>query len=288
MSKVTDALIVVDPDKVLADHDASDGYTPLKNDGLGYVFMVAPWSSVVNQGQSDQDVQTYQQEEGGEKLRLAFKVGDVARFRSQPVAGPSSYQCFLDKIVVDPASGKSITAFSAVWRSIATTELDPTLAPFTQYAPTSGRDYCLEATTLLTGKVPYTVYFSIYDAKLQRRGGYSFQSDLWVEDAFGATQIITTPSLTSATTSVSQGSKVSFDYATPASKLSNLNWIGIYWSSYYPGYGNASIWHYAPSISGTLTFDTSNLPPGTYKVWYCYDNNTTKLAEPITLTVTNP
>lgn len=294
MSKVTDTLIVMDTDKILADHgtNASDSYTPLNNGGLGYVFMVAPWLNIANQASQDQagqqQVETFQQDEGGEKLRLALKVGDVARFRSQALVGPSSYQCFIDKILISSPGEKSITAFNPACRAIATTELDPTVPPFTQYALTRGQDYCLEATTLVSGKVQYTVNFSIYDAKLQRQGGFSFPSDLWVEDAFGATQIITASSLTSATPSVSQGTKVSFDYATPADKVNNYNWIGIYAPGTHPGYGNSVSWKYAPDIMGTLTFDTSSLAPGTYNVWYGYGNSITELAGPVVLTVTSP
>ena len=109
-----------------------------------------------------------------------------------------------------------------------------------------------------------------------------------INDAFVATQAITTAGLTSTMPSVSKGTYVHFDYATPASKLNGENWIGIYAPGSSPGNGSSTSWQYAPNGSGTVTFDTSSLPPGTYDVWYCYNNGYTVLAGPVTLTVANP
>jgi hypothetical protein len=183
MWKVTDALIVVDVAKVLADHGtaASDSYTPLQNNGLGYVFMVAPWLDVsrpTGTVPQAQQAQTYQAEEGGNQLKLAVAVGDVARFRSRPLGGPGDYQCFIDKIVAGPQANACMTAFTPACRAIATTELDPTVPPFTKYAPVPGHDYCWEATMLLAGTVQYTVDFSIYDAAAKKQGGFTFQSQV--------------------------------------------------------------------------------------------------------------
>jgi hypothetical protein len=109
-----------------------------------------------------------------------------------------------------------------------------------------------------------------------------------INDAFVATQTIATPILTSSMPSVSKGTYAHFDYATPASKLNGENWIGIYAAGSSPGNGSSTSWQYAPNGSGTVTFDTSSLSPGTYNVWYCYDNGYTVLAGPVTLTVANP
>lgn len=291
MSTVTDALIVVDPKKILADHGTNNGYVPLKDEGLGYIFIVATWQDVAHHTRqsdvSEQQAKDHQEEEGGDKLKLILHVGDVARFRSQSLGWLSDYQCFIDKILIN-STEKHITAFNSVCPVVSTTELDPMVTPFSQYAPTSSYDYWLESTTLLSGKVPYTVQFSIYDAKAQRQGGFTFESELWVVDAFGATQVITAPSLTTSTLSVSKGAKVDFDYATPPSKLSSQNWVGLYLPNTHPGYGNAASWQYAPNVSDTVTFDTTNLAPATYSAWYCYNGNVTTLAGPIALTVTNP
>ncbi|GGA52359.1 hypothetical protein GCM10010981_47280 [Dyella nitratireducens] len=109
-----------------------------------------------------------------------------------------------------------------------------------------------------------------------------------INDAFVATQAITTPSLANSMPNVSKGTYVHVDYATPASKLNGDNWIGIYAPGSSPGNGSSTSWQYAPNGSGTVTFDTSSLSPGTYNVWYCYNNGYTVLAGPVTLTVTNP
>lgn len=109
-----------------------------------------------------------------------------------------------------------------------------------------------------------------------------------INDAFVATSAITTPSLTSSMPSVAQGTYVHFDYATPLSQLNSQNWIGIYALGSSPDHGSSTSWQYTPSGSGTATFDTSGLAPGTYNVWYCDNNGYTVLAGPVTLTVTSP
>ncbi|WP_233842350.1 alkaline phosphatase family protein [Dyella sp. 2HG41-7] len=109
-----------------------------------------------------------------------------------------------------------------------------------------------------------------------------------INDAFVSTSAATTPSLSSSMPSVAQGTYMHVDYATPASKLNSENWIGIYASGKSPGNGASTSWQYAPNGSGTATFDTSGLAPGTYNVWYCYNNGYTELAGPITLIVTAP
>jgi hypothetical protein len=109
-----------------------------------------------------------------------------------------------------------------------------------------------------------------------------------INDAFVATPAVTTASLTATMPSVSQGTYVHFDYATPASKVNNENWIGIYAAGSSPGNGSSATWQAVLGTSGTATFDTSSLAPGTYSVWYCYDNGYTVLAGPVTLNVTSP
>ena len=109
-----------------------------------------------------------------------------------------------------------------------------------------------------------------------------------INDAFVATPAVTTASLTTTMPSVSQGTYVHFDYATPVSKVNNANWIGIYAAGSSPGNGSSATWQAVLGTSGTATFDTSSLAPGTYSVWYCYDNGYTVLAGPVTLNVTSP
>ena len=109
-----------------------------------------------------------------------------------------------------------------------------------------------------------------------------------INDAFVATTAAATPTLSSSMPSVTQGTYVHFDYATPASKLNSSNWIGIYAAGSSPGDGSSATWQAAPNGGGTVTFDTSSLAPGTYTVWYCYDNGYTELAGPVSLSITSP
>jgi len=108
-----------------------------------------------------------------------------------------------------------------------------------------------------------------------------------INDAFVATTAATVASLTSTMPSVAAGTYVHFDYATPANKLNSENWIGIYAAGTSPGNGSSATWQAAPNGNGTVTFDTTSLSPGTYSVWYCYDNGYTVLAGPVTLNVTS-
>ena len=109
-----------------------------------------------------------------------------------------------------------------------------------------------------------------------------------VNDAFTAPTASTTPSLSDTMPIVTAGTYVHYGYTTPASKLNSENWIAIYAAGSSPGNGSSTSWQYAPAGAGTVTFDTSSLAPGSYTVWYCYDNGYTALAGPVSLTVMSP
>ncbi|WP_344438484.1 alkaline phosphatase family protein [Kitasatospora nipponensis] len=95
-----------------------------------------------------------------------------------------------------------------------------------------------------------------------------------------------TSTLTTGTPSVPHGSGVTFQYATPAGSTSSTNWIGIYPVGVTPGSQSSLAWQYAPNGSGSLTFAASSLPaPGSYAVWYLYNNAYSPLAGPLALTV---
>lgn len=183
MSKVTDALVIVDPASVLTDHGKNDDYVSLKNEGLGYVFTVAPFSDIAQTTDkndvSAQQAQDHQEEEGGDDIKLIIHVGDVARFRSVPLGWRSDYQCFIDAIAVDPAETCIAPAVPAC-RSVSATDLDPTATAFSQYMPAVETDYYHEIATLRSGTVKFTVNFSIYDNNAQRLGGYSFKSQMTI------------------------------------------------------------------------------------------------------------
>lgn len=108
-----------------------------------------------------------------------------------------------------------------------------------------------------------------------------------LNDAFAPTTApAPTTTLTTGTPSVANGSSVTFQYATPAATTSSTNWIGIYPAGATPGSQSSITWQYAPNGSGSLTFDTTKLNgPGSYDVWYLYNDGYTALAGPLTLTV---
>ena len=108
-----------------------------------------------------------------------------------------------------------------------------------------------------------------------------------INDAFAKTAVATTASLSSLMPSVVVGTFVNFSYAVPQAQLNSTNWIGIYASGKSPGNGASTVWQIAPAGSGTVTFDTTSLAPGTYSVWYCYDNGYTELAGPVSLTISS-
>jgi len=105
------------------------------------------------------------------------------------------------------------------------------------------------------------------------------------------TPIATTGALSVNQTSVVQGATVTFSYSTPAATVNADNWIGLYAN---PGngpvnqayVGASTSWQYAASASGTLSFSTSSLAPGSYVAYYLYDNGYTWLAQPVAFTVT--
>lgn len=185
MSKVIDALVVIDPTCVLTDHGKNhDDYVVLKNEGLGYVFTVAPFSNIAKTTDktdvSAQQAQDHQEEEGGDDVKLVIQVGDVARFRSLPLGWRSDYQCFIDNILVE-SSGNYVTPPALVCRSVGSIDLDLAATPFTRYMPANETDYYLESTALRSGAVKLTVNFSMYDNTAQRLGGYSFQSQMIIK-----------------------------------------------------------------------------------------------------------
>jgi len=95
-----------------------------------------------------------------------------------------------------------------------------------------------------------------------------------------------TSTLTTSTPTVANGATVTFQYSTPPGTTNSDNWVGIYPVGVTPGSKASLTWQYAPSGSGSLNFATSSLSgPGSYAIWYLYDNGYTALAGPVTLTV---
>ncbi|ACU70921.1 phosphoesterase [Catenulispora acidiphila DSM 44928] len=104
-----------------------------------------------------------------------------------------------------------------------------------------------------------------------------------VNDAWGQTTT-NSPTLTTSTPSVANGSSVTFSYSTPPAANSAKNWIGIYKSGDTPGSQASTAWQYTPGTSGSATF-TANYGAGTYKVYYFSNDGYTVLAGPISLTL---
>ena len=106
-----------------------------------------------------------------------------------------------------------------------------------------------------------------------------------INDAFVA-GVVTEPTLSLSSYSVTEGQNVVATYSTPPGTLSSTNWVGLYQAGQTPGVVASTTYQYAPNASGTLTFATSGLSPGDYSLFYLYNNGYTVLAGPVGLTVT--
>ena len=114
-----------------------------------------------------------------------------------------------------------------------------------------------------------------------------------------ATTAASTPALAASSTSVTEGSSVAFTYSAPSNFLSTSNWIGWYSSGRTPGIQGSTIWKYtqtgttslpasgsSPVANGTVTFSTAGLAPGTYTVYFLYNDAYTVIGSPVTIQVT--
>jgi hypothetical protein len=107
----------------------------------------------------------------------------------------------------------------------------------------------------------------------------------------------TAPALSASATTVTEGQSVTFTYSAPSNEVSTTNWIGWYSGSNTPGNVASTLWSYTqtgttsePSSStgvaaGTDTFSTAGLTPGTYTVYFLYNNGYTVIGSPLTITV---
>jgi len=100
----------------------------------------------------------------------------------------------------------------------------------------------------------------------------------------------TVGTLSAPSASVLQGQPITFDYSLPASAVQSDNWIGIYAN---PGCGPvnqvedcaSTAYTMVTNGSGTSSFSTSALAPGSYVAYFLYDNGYTWLAQPVPFTV---
>ncbi len=144
------------------------------------------------------------------------------------------------------------------------------------YAPDASGQVTLSTTGLAAGT---------YEAWLLYDDGYGEMSGAVTFTVTGAN---TGPSGTisvSGNTSVVEGLPISLGYTADPATASN--WIGLYHE------GNSDLedyltYTYAPDASGTATFGTAGLAPGSYQAVLLYDDGYTALAGPATFTVTAP
>ncbi|WP_433534580.1 endonuclease/exonuclease/phosphatase family protein [Micromonospora sp. CA-249363] len=95
--------------------------------------------------------------------------------------------------------------------------------------------------------------------------------------------------VTVAAVSVTIGSDIRFSYTTP--RPTATNWVGLYAD---PGngpvqekyVGPSTTWVYTPSASGSGTLPTAGLTPGTYILYYLYNDGYTWLAQPVPIRLT--
>jgi hypothetical protein len=106
-----------------------------------------------------------------------------------------------------------------------------------------------------------------------------------MNDAFVPNAKLAGSSLGVAMPNVQQGENIAVNYSTTLANTTATNWIGIYAAGSSPGSGSAASWQYVTAEGGVASLSTSSLSPGTYSVWYCYNNGYTVLAGPSTFVV---
>jgi sugar lactone lactonase YvrE len=141
------------------------------------------------------------------------------------------------------------------------------------YAPDTSGQVALSTSDLTPG--------TTYEAWLLYDNGYSEMSS-GITFTVNATGTITID----GTSSVVDGLDITFDYT--ASSANAENWIGIYQPGQTPGDVASTVWTYTPDASGSATFSTADLTPGTWEAYLFYDNGYGVLGTPVTFTVTAP
>ncbi|HEY4267953.1 MAG TPA: InlB B-repeat-containing protein [Galbitalea sp.] len=121
--------------------------------------------------------------------------------------------------------------------------------------------------------------------------------------SIGTPITINVVTLATASTTVPQGSTLTFNYGAPAAQVSVTNWIGLYSaaSGSTPGHGNSTFWDYVSTggttepptgtvalASGAFSFNTTGWPVGTYTAYFLYNDGDTGIGSPITISVVPP
>jgi len=139
------------------------------------------------------------------------------------------------------------------------------------YAPDTSGQVALSTSDLAPG--------TTYEAYLLYDNGYSEMSAgvTFTLNASGTIAI-------DGSRSVVDGLSITFDYTASAANAEN--WIGIYQPGQTPGDVASTVWTYTPDTSGSATFSTADLTPGTWEAYLFYDNGYSVLGSPVTFTVT--
>src|SRR5271170_5761339 len=90
--------------------------------------------------------------------------------------------------------------------------------------------------------------------------------------------------LTAPAATVAVGTSITFSYSVPSAGVTSTNWVGIYQAGQTPGDVGSTTYQYTPDASGTVTFATTSLTPGSYVAYYLYDNGYDVLAGPVAFT----
>ena len=167
-------------------------------------------------------------------------------------------------------------------------------SPATQWAYTSSGTQTAGASAKSSGSVTFNTSgwaLGTYSVYLCQNDGYT---------SIGTPIKISVANLTTASTTVPQGSRLIFGYGAATGQLAAANWIGLYSaaSGSTPGHGGSTYWDYTNSgtqtaggtavASGTLGFDTTGWPVGVYTAYFLYNDGYTIIGSPITLTVVPP
>jgi phospholipase C len=136
------------------------------------------------------------------------------------------------------------------------------------YAPNASGNVSFSTNTLAVGD--YAAWYLYQD-------GYV---------ALGGPIPVSVTQLTPSVASVRQGTAIAINYALPASKVNSKNWIGIWPAGVMPGSGSYVSWQYVTAASGSASFATTNLAPGTYTAWCLFNDGYVRLAGPANFTVT--
>jgi uncharacterized repeat protein (TIGR02543 family) len=167
-------------------------------------------------------------------------------------------------------------------------------SPATHWDYTSSGTQTAGSTAVASGSLDFNTSgwaLGTYSVYLCQNDGYT---------SIGTPITINVVTLSTATTSVPQGSTLTFDYGAPSNQLSATNWIGLYSaaSGSTPGNGGSTYWDYVSSgtqtagatavASGSLSFDTTGWPVGDYTAYFLYNDGYTDIGSSITISIVPP